>query len=144
MIPNHLPTEELQALDAAHHAVADGNALAAKGARVITGARGIWLTDSDGRQLVDGMSGLWCVNIGYGRDSLADVAAAQMKQLPYYVPSSKPLTPPSSLWQSVSHSWRQMTSTTCSLPAQAQRQMTPIFAWSGISGRRRASLKSPS
>ena len=86
MIPNHLPTEELQALDAAHHMhpFTDGNALAAKGARVITGARGIWLTDSDGRQLVDGMSGLWCVNIGYGRDSLADVAAAQMKQLPYY------------------------------------------------------------
>ena len=86
MIPNHLPTEELQALDAAHHMhpFTHGDALAKKGARVITGAQGVWLTDSDGRQVLDGMSGLWCVNIGYGREELAEAAAAQMRRLPFY------------------------------------------------------------
>ena len=86
MIANHLPTKELQALDAAHHLhpFTDGASLAAKGARVITKAKGITLTDSDGTEMMDGMAGLWCVNIGYGRDELAEAAAAQMKQLPYY------------------------------------------------------------
>ena len=86
MISNHLPTAELQALDAAHHLhpFSDGNELAEKGARVITKADGVWLTDSEGNQMLDGMAGLWCVNLGYGRDELAEAAAAQMKQLPYY------------------------------------------------------------
>ena len=34
--------------------------------------------------MLDGMAGLWCVNIGYGRDELAEAASAQMKELPYY------------------------------------------------------------
>ena len=86
MISNHLPTAELQALDAAHHLhpFSDGNELAEKGARVIIKADGVWLTDSEGNQMLDGMAGLWCVNLGYGRDELAEAAAAQMKQLPYY------------------------------------------------------------
>lgn len=86
VINNHLPTEELQAIDAAHHLhpFTDGNELAAKGVRVITKAEGVWLTDSDGGQYLDAMAGLWCVNIGYGRTELADAAAAQMRQLPYY------------------------------------------------------------
>ncbi|MEM9549572.1 MAG: aspartate aminotransferase family protein [Pseudomonadota bacterium] len=85
-ITNHLPTSELQALDAAHHMhpFTAGGALAAKGARVITRADGVWLTDSDGNRILDGMAGLWCVNIGYGRTELADVAARQMRELPYY------------------------------------------------------------
>ena len=85
-IPNHLPTAELQALDAAHHLhpFTDGDALKKKGARVITSASGVYLTDSEGNKLLDAMSGLWCVNIGYGRHELADAAQYQMKQLPYY------------------------------------------------------------
>lgn len=85
-ITNHLPTAELQALDAAHHMhpfTANGG-LAQKGARVITSAKGITLTDSEGAQILDAMAGLWCVNIGYGRDELADVAARQMRELPFY------------------------------------------------------------
>ncbi len=83
---HNMPTAELQKLDAAHHvhpftANAD---LAAKGARVITSAKGVFLRDSDGVELLDGMAGLWCTNIGYGRDELADAAHAQMLQLPYY------------------------------------------------------------
>ncbi len=86
MITNHPPTAELQALDAAHHMHPfTANAeLARKGAKVITAARGVYLTDSDGNQILDAMAGLWCVNIGYGRDEIAEVAARQMRELPYY------------------------------------------------------------
>ncbi len=85
-ITNHMPTAELQALDAAHHMhpFTKDAALAERGVKVITQARGVTLTDSDGNQVLDAMAGLWCVNIGYGRDELAEVAARQMKQLPYY------------------------------------------------------------
>lgn len=86
IVSNHMPTGELQALDAAHHMhpFTAGAELAAKGARVIKSAKGVTLTDSEGNQLLDAMAGLWCVNIGYGRDELADVAARQMRELPYY------------------------------------------------------------
>ena len=85
-IPNHLPTAELQALDAAHHLhpFTATKELNAKGARVITRADGVYLWDSDGTRILDGMAGLWCVNVGYGRTELADVAADQMRQLPFY------------------------------------------------------------
>ena len=85
-ITNHLPTAELQAIDAAHHMHPfTANApLAEKGVRVIKSASGVWLTDSEGEEILDAMSGLWCVNIGYGRDELAEVAARQMRELPYY------------------------------------------------------------
>lgn len=86
MITNHPPTKELQELDAAHHMhpFTAGAELAAKGARVITSAKGITLTDSEGVELMDAMAGLWCVNIGYGRHELAEAAARQMRELPYY------------------------------------------------------------
>jgi len=85
-ITNHMPTSELQALDAAHHMhpFSTQDEVAAKGARVITRAKGAWITDSEGNDILDAMAGLWCVNIGYGRDELADVAARQMRELPYY------------------------------------------------------------
>jgi len=85
-ITNHMPTAELQALDAAHHMHPFTHAagLAAKGARIITRADGVRLWDSDGNEFLDAMSGLWCVNIGYGRTELADVAARQMRELPFY------------------------------------------------------------
>ena len=85
-ITNHMPTADLQALDAAHHMhpFTTGDEIAAKGARVITGADGVMLCDSEGNQILDAMAGLWCVNVGYGREELADVAARQMRELPYY------------------------------------------------------------
>ncbi len=85
-ITNHMPTAELQALDAAHHMhpFTDDADLARVGVRVITSAEGVMLTDSEGHKILDGMSGLWCVNIGYGRRELADVAARQMLELPFY------------------------------------------------------------
>lgn len=85
-IDNHLPTETLQALDAAHHMhpFSANTALGEKGARIITRAKGVFLTDSEGTEILDAMAGLWCVNIGYGRAELAEAARAQMAQLPYY------------------------------------------------------------
>jgi putrescine aminotransferase len=86
LISNFPPTAELQALDAAHHMhpFTDGEELAEKGARIITRAKGVTLTDSEGEEILDAMAGLWCVNIGYGRDSMAEAAARQMRELPYY------------------------------------------------------------
>ena len=85
-IQPNTPTAELQALDAAHHMhpFSTQSAVAGKGARIITHGEGVWLTDSEGERILDGMAGLWCVNIGYGRTRLAEVAARQMAELPYY------------------------------------------------------------
>jgi putrescine aminotransferase len=79
-------TEQLQRLDAAHHLhpFTDGSQLSAKGVRIITDAHGVFLRDSQGNEILDGMAGLWCVAIGYGRTELAEVAAQQMQRLPYY------------------------------------------------------------
>ncbi|WP_375174212.1 aspartate aminotransferase family protein [Pseudooceanicola sp.] len=85
-ITNHLPTAELQALDAAHHMhpFSTQDDLAESGVRVITAAKGVMLTDSEGEEILDAMAGLWCVNVGYGREELAEVAARQIRELPYY------------------------------------------------------------
>src|SRR6266576_1622814 len=51
---------------------------------VIASAKDSTVVDADGREYLDGMAGLWCVNIGYGRTELAEVAADQMRDLAYY------------------------------------------------------------
>ena len=81
-----LSTREIQALDNAHflHPFTDFKDLATRGARVITRGEGIYVWDSDGGKLLDAMSGLWCVNVGYGRKELADAAYRQMMTLPFY------------------------------------------------------------
>lgn len=53
------------------------------GARILTAGDGMWLTDSDGRRVLDAFAGLWCVNVGYGQESIVAAAAEQMRQLPY-------------------------------------------------------------
>ena len=79
-------TAAIQALDTAHflHPFTDYKDLATRGARVITKAEGIYIWDSEGHRLLDAMSGLWCVNVGYGRKELADAAHQQMMTLPFY------------------------------------------------------------
>ncbi|HSF90573.1 MAG TPA: aminotransferase class III-fold pyridoxal phosphate-dependent enzyme, partial [Paracoccaceae bacterium] len=83
---NYPSTADMRRSDAAHHLhpFTDTAAINAKGARIITSAEGVYLTDSDGNKMLDAMSGLWCVNIGYGRHELAEVARRQMMELPYY------------------------------------------------------------
>ena len=79
-------TQDWQAADAAHylHPFTDFKALAAKGSRVIAKADDIYLWDTDGNKILDAMSGLWCVNVGYGRRELIDAATRQMTELPFY------------------------------------------------------------
>ncbi|WP_226657944.1 aspartate aminotransferase family protein [Pseudalkalibacillus hwajinpoensis] len=55
-----------------------------KSTMVIEKAKGAWLSDYEGNQFLDAMAGLWCVNIGYGREELAQVAFDQLKELSYY------------------------------------------------------------
>ncbi|SDC11312.1 aspartate aminotransferase family protein [Paraburkholderia lycopersici] len=89
-------TSEYRALDAAHHIhpFSDMSSLNKAGSRVIVKAKGVYLWDSDGNQIIDGMAGLWCVNVGYGRKELADAAYRQMQELPYYNTFFKTTHPP--------------------------------------------------
>src|SRR3990167_8516610 len=79
-------TQDYQALDAAHHihAFVDQKALNAEGPRVMVRGEGLYLWDNDGKRYLDGMSGLWCTNLGYGRQDLVAAATRQMEQLSYY------------------------------------------------------------
>ena len=86
MTPDDLSTKEWQLLDAAHHMApfTDYSEQRKHGARIITHAQGHYIYDSEGTRILDGMAGLWCVNVGYGRKSLVEAAAQQMALLPYY------------------------------------------------------------
>ena len=83
---DEISTNEWQTLDSAHHMApfTDYGDLRQKGARIITHAEGHYIYDSDGNRILDGMAGLWCVNVGYGRPELVEAAATQMTKLPYY------------------------------------------------------------
>lgn len=76
----------LQQADKAHfiHPFTDSKSLGEKGTRVIERAEGVYIWDVQGKKLLDGMAGLWCVNVGYGRQSIVDAVSKQMQQLPYY------------------------------------------------------------
>ena len=89
-------TVDWQASDAAHHLhpFTDHAELTKVGTRIITRAEGSHLFDSEGNRLLDAFAGLWCVNVGYGRQELAKVAYDQMLQLPYYNTFFKTTTPP--------------------------------------------------
>ena len=75
-----------QAADAAHHLhpFSDHKSLHEGRVRIITGGDGVWLTDDQGRRVLDAMAGLWCVAAGYGREELVEASAAQMRALPFY------------------------------------------------------------
>jgi putrescine---pyruvate transaminase len=87
----------LREMDLAHHLPAQSDYQLQQdlgGSRIITHAEGCYITDGNGVRLLDGMAGLWCVNVGYGRDELAEVAAEQMRELSYYNTFFKTATPP--------------------------------------------------
>jgi putrescine aminotransferase len=89
-------TSEWQAADAAHflHPFTDFQGLARKGSRIIARADNIYLWDSEGRQILDAMSGLWCVNVGYGQSALIEAATHQLQTLPFYNAFFQTATPP--------------------------------------------------
>jgi len=84
--PGKKLTRDLQDRDHRHyiHPFTDHKDLGNKGTRIITQAEGVYIRDSDGQKILDGMAGLWCVNLGYGRQDLIDAATRQMQKLPYY------------------------------------------------------------
>ena len=95
--PKNIDIAEVVKHDIAHHfhPFTDHKAFrAAGGPRVMTQADGIWIWDAKGNKLLDGMSGLWCVNVGYGRKELAEAAYRQMLDLPYYNTFFKTTTVP--------------------------------------------------
>jgi putrescine aminotransferase len=89
-------TQDWQAADAAHflHPFTDFQALARKGSRVVVRGDNIYLWDSEGHRILDAMSGLWCVNVGYGQRALIDAATRQLETLPFYNAFFQTTTPP--------------------------------------------------
>lgn len=89
-------TASWQAADAAHflHPFTDFRALAKKGSRIIKRGDNVYLWDTDGHRIFDAMSGLWCVNVGYGQRALIDAATRQMETLPFYNAFFQTATPP--------------------------------------------------
>jgi putrescine---pyruvate transaminase len=78
-------TNSLIELDRDHliHSVVSWKEHEARGVTVLQSADGVYVTDMEGHRLLDAFSGLWCVNVGYGRQSVVDAAAEQMARLPY-------------------------------------------------------------
>lgn len=66
------------------HPFTDHRELGERGTRVITRADGVYIWEESGKKILDGMSGLWCVNLGYGREELIEAGARQLRELPYY------------------------------------------------------------
>ncbi|WP_115719550.1 aspartate aminotransferase family protein [Gallaecimonas mangrovi] len=89
-------TVQWQAMEKAHHLApfCHYQQLQAKGPRIIKSAKGVYLYDNDGNVILDAMAGLWCVNLGYGRQELIDAASRQMAELPYYNLFFQTATPP--------------------------------------------------
>ncbi|MGV2129616.1 aspartate aminotransferase family protein [Agrobacterium vitis] len=89
----------LAAIDAAHHLhpFNDTKKLNEAGVRIIERAEGVHIWDATGKKYLDAFGGLWCVNVGYGRKSIADAAYAQMQELPYYNTFFGSTTPPATL-----------------------------------------------
>ena len=98
VIPNSngRSTEEWQKADLAHHLhpFTDPRYFDTHNPLVVTDADGVYVWDSDGRKILDGMAGLWCVNVGYGREELMDASDRQMRRLAYYNTFFQSATPP--------------------------------------------------
>ncbi|RBP83452.1 aspartate aminotransferase family protein [Marinomonas rhizomae] len=77
--------DSLVSLDKQHliHPVTNYHAHEHRGATILKSGQGAYLTDSTGKELLDAFSGLWCVNVGYGQESIVQAAEAQMRTLPY-------------------------------------------------------------
>jgi putrescine aminotransferase len=72
-------------LDRAHlvHPVSSYRSHEAAGVRILKSGKGATVTDASGHTLLDGFAGLWCVNAGYGQDSIVEAATKQLRELPY-------------------------------------------------------------
>lgn len=79
-------TDSLRKLDQSHHLhpFTDLRAYSKQGGRIVSQAEHIYITDTDGKQILDGMSGLWCCSLGYSQRSIIEAVYEQLQQLPYY------------------------------------------------------------
>ena len=77
--------KSLVELDRQHllHPVTNPRAHERRGVTILESGNGAYLRDIDGKELLDAFSGLWCVNIGYGQESVVRAATEQMRKLPY-------------------------------------------------------------
>jgi adenosylmethionine-8-amino-7-oxononanoate aminotransferase len=80
-----LTSNSLYELDRQHyvHPVSSWRGHEQRGVRVLRSADGATITDAEGKTLIDGFAGLWCVNAGYGHESIVQAATEQMRTLPY-------------------------------------------------------------
>ena len=90
-------TQDLWQKDVDHyiHPWTDFSVFHKEGSLVVAEADGAYVYDSDGGRYIDGIGGLWCVNIGYGRDEMAEAIADQVRAIPYYSSFNHLTTPPS-------------------------------------------------
>jgi putrescine aminotransferase len=87
----------LRSLDRAHHLhpFTDHRAMHRAGTHLVRAAKGCTLVDETGKELLDGLAGLWCVNVGYGRDEIVEAVAAQMRTVAFYPSFFETTTEPS-------------------------------------------------
>jgi adenosylmethionine-8-amino-7-oxononanoate aminotransferase len=76
------------------HPWTDFSTFKEKGSTVITEGDGPYIYDGEGKRYIDGIGGLWCVNIGYGREEMAQAIADQCRRLCYYNTFVDTTTPP--------------------------------------------------
>lgn len=88
VMPPRPNTRSAWEMDRAHvlHPYTDFASFAQTGSHIIARAEGMYVTDTDGRHLLDGIAGLWCVNIGHGRVEMAQAVARQITDMQYYNP----------------------------------------------------------
>ena len=89
-------TEDIRRKDRDHfiHPWTDFSTFEKEGSDVMAEAEGIYVYNSDGDRFIDGIGGLWCVNIGYGREEMAQAMADQARKICYYSPFGHMTTPP--------------------------------------------------
>lgn len=81
-----MENRDLRLIDKKHHIhpFTHHGDLHAQGTYIIESAKGIYITDDKGRTFIDGLAGLWCVNVGYGRQEIIDAVYQQMQKIAYY------------------------------------------------------------
>ena len=86
MMTATLDTQALKKLDQAHHLhpFTDFEDYAQHGGRIVSRAEHVYIYDSDGNKIQDGMSGLWCCNLGYSQERIKQAVTEQLAQLPFY------------------------------------------------------------
>jgi adenosylmethionine-8-amino-7-oxononanoate aminotransferase len=89
-------TQELWRRDLKHciHPWTDFSTFKDEGSLIMAESDGAYVVDSEGRRYLDGIGGLWCVNIGYGREEMAEAISEQIRRLPYFSTFTHLITPP--------------------------------------------------